>query len=86
MGFPVDSEENSFVPFLTVCAQISRRERLHSQKRSQHLEKGPWTGWGVRAASSGAGSWVLEQKDSLLSWGVRTCILQRQQSGCLSLE
>ena len=87
MGFPVNSEEYGFVPFLTVCAQISTREWLHSCRRSPCPgKKGPGTGCGVRAAGSGAGSWVLEQKDCLLSWGIRTRVLQRWQSGCPSLE
>lgn len=87
MSFPVNSEENSFVPFLTVYAQISTREWLHPCRRSPRLgEKGPGTRCGIRAAGSGAGSWVLEQKDCLLSWGIRTHVLQRRQSGCPSLE
>ena len=87
MGSPVNSEENSFVPFLTVCAQISTRERLHSCRRSQHLgEKGPGTGCGLKAAGSRAGSWVLQQKDRLLSWGIRTRVLQGQQSGSRALS
>lgn len=63
MGSLVNSEENSFVPFLTVRAQISTREQLHSCRRSQRLgEKGPGTGCGLKAAGSRAWAGCCSRK------------------------